>query len=255
MWKEVHSFPQKYPSLVLKTPKCHQLEDWNKDAEISNFAAKSYPKVKLIHCCHRSQGRSDTNSPGMRQIMIAVTTFTTCWGLSLYRLLFLLMMSCTTVFLKMWHLHHWETTTLGSWCLWSPPDFIICILRSTTAVIVALKGKARDEVREETFSMCLPTRIKCEQSSSTHWVITQVVVDLHLSTFCCRRHWLHSHKSGKVQCLTLSTPLPCLFCNPDQSLEVSIELVYWSRCCQSKWIMGKIKDIWSQEAVALAYFL
>jgi len=122
----------------------------------------------------------------------------------------------------------------GSWGLWSPPDFAVCILLSSTAVIVASKGKAREEAREEAFSACLPARIICEPSLSTPWVITQVVVDLHLSTFCCRGHWLHSHKSSEVQYLTFSTPLPYFSCNSDQSLEVSIELVYCSRCCQSK---------------------
>lgn len=156
--------------------------------------------------------------------MIAVTTFTTCWVLSLYRLLFLLM-SCTTSFWKMQCVHHAETATLGV----APPDFI-CVLQSITAVIVAPNGKAR----EESLSVCLPARIKCEPPLSTPWVTTQVVVDLHLSTFYCRGHWLHNRKSGNVQCLSLSAPLPCLFRDLDQSLEVSIELVYCSRCCQSK---------------------
>lgn len=190
----------------------------------------------------------------MRQIVIAVTTFTTCWGLSLYRLLFLLM-SCTAVFLKMWHLHHAEMATLGEL-----GSLVTTRLHHLCSLVhhcshCSIKRHSKGGWEAGDLLVCLPARIKWEPSLSTSWVITQVVVDLHLFTFCCRRHWLPSHKSGKVQCLTLSPPLPCLFCNSDQSLEVSIELVYCFRCCQNKWVMGKIKDIWSQEALVLAYCL
>lgn len=163
-------------------------------------------------------------------------------------------MSCTVIFfLKCGICIMQKPLAWGNWALWfAPPDFIICILQASQKSEPASKYKAREKMREEerkeVFSVWLPARIKCEPSLSTPWVIMQVAVDLHLSTFCCRGHWLHSHKSDKVQYLTLSTPLPCLFCNSNQSLEVSIELVYCSRCCQSKWVIDKIKDVWSQEA-------
>lgn len=59
-------------------------------------------------------------------------------------------------------------------------------------------------------SWWLPARIKREPPISTPWGITQVVVDLHLSTFCCRGDWLPSQKSGKLQTLPLHHAFPVI---------------------------------------------
>lgn len=128
----------------------------------------------------------------------------------------------------MQHLHHAEAAALGE--LRSLIATRLYHLHSQVhhcrhCSIKRQSRGGREEKRGKTFSVCLPARIKCEPSLSTPWVITHVVVDLHLSFFSCQEHWLHRHKSGKVQYLTLPTPLPCLLCNSNQSLEVSIVLV------------------------------
>lgn len=144
------------------------MEDWkkNEDAEISVFAAKYCPKVKLIHSAVTEARTGQTLIPpiwGWWRLLWQHSQYTQfCLYVGYY---FSLCHALQSFFFKMGHLHHAESAPLGI----RPPDLIICILRCITAV--KRRSKAGWEGGD---FVCTSASYNKMWSASPHsWVITR----------------------------------------------------------------------------------